>query len=150
MFSLVRVSINFVLLTLNIFKSLKAKSFAISVFFSLLISGIFPPVAKIRDFTHPAVSGFFSAFNLRSAVVTKSFRLGWLSLLITFLITFSAVLEVILISGSSVLYLGVSSFSLNKFLRGFIINLETSPRIVPVLGFSFTLLLKFSSAIRSF
>jgi len=76
MFSSVRVSINFVSLTLIIFKSLRAKSLAISVFFLLLISGILPPVAKIRDLTHPAVSGFSSAFNLRSAVVAKSFRLG--------------------------------------------------------------------------
>jgi len=55
--------------------------------------------------------------------------------LIAFLIAFSAVSAVTVILGSSVLYLGTSSFSLNKSLRGFIINLETSPRTVPVLGF---------------
>ena len=146
------MSINFVSLTLNIFKSFAARFSAISVLVVLLMSGFGPPVAKIRDWTQPFVSGFSSALSLRSAVLTKSFKVGCSSLLTTFLITFSTASELNLILGISVSYLATSSFSLvNKSLRGFKTNLETSPRIVPVLGFSFTLPLdiNFSSAIKS-
>ena len=60
----------------------------------LLNFGRGPPVANIRASTKPLVFGSSFAFNLRSAVVAKSFKLGWSSLLIAFLITFSAVFQI--------------------------------------------------------